>query len=193
MALNHEKSSLDRAIAESVELTAWRPEWPAMFAAERDRLQAASAEINAIEHIGSTAIEGLPAKPVIDILAGVASMEIARSLAGPLARAGYTTSAAYNAGLTDRQWFMRWANGHRTHHLHVVVTGGPVWQARLAFRDVLRQRPDLAAQYVQLKQLSAAAHPDDREAYTVAKTGFIEMVLAGVDGATTRGEKAADL
>ena len=113
--------SLQRAIHEDVALHACDPQWPALFAAERDRLLGLFPQIVAIEHIGSTAIEGLSAKPIIDLMAGMASMEVALLLAEPLCQSGYITSVDFNALLTDRQWFMRWADGHRTHHLHVVV------------------------------------------------------------------------
>jgi GrpB-like predicted nucleotidyltransferase (UPF0157 family) len=170
--------SLQRAIHEEVTLHAWNPQWPALFAAERDRLQGLFPQIVAIEHIGSTAVDGLSAKPVIDLMAGVASMESALLLSEPLCHSGYTTSPEFNASLTDRQWFMRWADGHRTHHLHVVVHAGAVWQERLKFRDALRGNAELAAQYLQLKQRMAAEHAKDREAYTRAKAAFVQFVVA---------------
>lgn len=131
-----------------------------------------------IEHIGSTAVEGLSAKPIIDLMAGVASMDVALTLAAPLSRSGYTTSAEFNVSLTDRQWFMRWADGHRTHHLHVVVHGGAVWQGRLKFRVALRGNAEIAAKYLQLKQRMATEHTHDREAYTRAKAAFVQSVVA---------------
>jgi GrpB-like predicted nucleotidyltransferase (UPF0157 family) len=170
--------SLQRAIHEEVALHAWNPRWPALFAAERDRLLGLFPQIVAIEHIGSTAVNGLSAKPVIDLMAGVASMDEAKSLAEPLCQSGYTTSPEFNASLTNRQWFMRWANGHRTHHLHAVVHGGAVWQDRLKFRDALRGNAALAAQYLQIKQRVAAEHAKDREAYTRAKAAFVQSVVA---------------
>jgi GrpB-like predicted nucleotidyltransferase (UPF0157 family) len=121
----------------------------------------------------------MPAKPIIDILAGVNSMAEADALVEPVCKAGYTTSAEFNATLGDRRWFMRWANGHRTHHLHVVVRGGPVWLDRLRFRDALRSQPTLAANYAALKSDLAARHTADREAYTDAKAEFVRSVLAG--------------
>jgi GrpB-like predicted nucleotidyltransferase (UPF0157 family) len=172
--------SLQAAIHEDVALQAYDARWPALFIAERDRLFALfPARFIAIEHIGSTAVPGLAAKPVIDILAGVASMAAAGALSSPLCANGYTTSAEFNAALTDRQWFMRWANGHRTHHLHLVVHGGPVWAQRLRFRDALRTDPALAARYAALKAGLAAAYPADREAYTEAKAAFVHAASQG--------------
>lgn len=170
--------SLQAAIVEDVVLRPYRAEWPALFAAERDRLLARfPGRFHDVQHIGSTAVAGLAAKPVIDLMAGVDSMETAVAMNEPLCRFGYTTSAEFNAGLVDRQWFMRWADGRRTHHLHVVVHDGPVWRQRLKFRDLLRKDAALAERYQALKSRLATQHPKDREAYTAAKTDFIHAVV----------------
>jgi GrpB-like predicted nucleotidyltransferase (UPF0157 family) len=129
-----------------------------------------------VRHIGSTAVPGLVAKPIIDILAGVASMAVAESVIAPLCASGYTTSAEFNDTLSDRKWLMRWADGRRTHHLHVVVHDGQVWRERLRFRDALRSSAVLASRYAELKTDAAGMHPTDREAYTDAKTKFIRSV-----------------
>jgi GrpB-like predicted nucleotidyltransferase (UPF0157 family) len=174
------QDSLHAAINEKIELHEYDPSWPARFAQERDRLVALFPDtFIGVEHIGSTAIPGLPAKPVIDILAGVASMGVAESLADPLCQSGYTTSAEFNASLLDRKWFMRWHDGHRTHHLHVVVHGSSVWQDHIRFRNVLRAQPDAARRYAQLKSQLSAKHALDREAYTEAKAEFVRSVLQG--------------
>lgn len=172
------RESLDNAIYEEVELCAYNPEWPCMFEAERSRLLALfPGEFLAIEHFGSTAIPGLIAKPVIDILAGVESISQADALIEPLCRSKYTTSAEFNSTLRNRRWLMRWANGHRTHHLHLVVHGESEWQRRLVFRDVLRSNSELAARYTQLKRRLAEEFKTDREAYTKAKSQFVLEVL----------------
>ena len=174
----NDPDSLQAAIHEDIELEAYNPAWPVMFVAERDRLLGLlPLSFIAIEHIGSTAVPGLMAKPVIDLLAGVASMAEARSLSPLLLDGDYTTSAEFNATLTDRQWFMRWADGHRTHHLHVVVHGGPAWLRHLRFRDALRADAVLAARYAALKAALALRHSDNREAYTEAKTAFVQSVI----------------
>lgn len=173
--------SLHAAIHEEVALQAYDAAWSDRFVAERDRLLALFPLIFVdIEHIGSTAVPGLMAKPIVDLLAGVETMAMARSLTEPLREAGYTTSAEFNATLTDRQWFMRCADGHRTHHLHIVVHGGPVWTRHLRFRDALRASPVFAARYAALKAELAVRHPTDREAYTSAKTAFVNS-LSGDD------------
>ncbi len=171
-------NSLHAAIHEEVSLQPYDPRWPGLFAAERDRLLLLAPQLPArlvdIQHIGSTAVPGLVAKPVIDMLAGVESMAAAEALVAPLCANGYTTSAEFNASLSDRKWLMRWADGHRTHHLHIVVHGGAAWAERLRFRDALRADAALAARYAALKAELAAKHPRDREAYTDAKAAFVQ-------------------
>jgi GrpB-like predicted nucleotidyltransferase (UPF0157 family) len=172
-----EQASLLAAIHEEVQLHAYDASWPEGFHRERKRLLSLfPGKFIDIQHIGSTAVPGMSSKPIIDILAGVESMAVAEALAEPLCLSGYTTSAEFNLTLTDRKWFMRWANGHRTHHLHVVVHGAEPWTERLHFRDALCARPELAASYVALKTELAAQHASDREAYTHAKEAFIRSV-----------------
>jgi GrpB-like predicted nucleotidyltransferase (UPF0157 family) len=169
-----EQESLLAAIHEEVRLHPYDPSWPSKFAAERQRLTSLLPNVFLdIEHIGSTAVPGMPAKPVIDLLAGVESMASAKSIADRICISGYTTSAAFNATLVDRMWFMRSAAGHRTHHLHVVIQDGDVWREHLAFRNALRSNPSLASHYAELKSQLATRHAADREAYTNAKAEFI--------------------
>ncbi|WP_283148024.1 GrpB family protein [Silvimonas soli] len=172
------EESLHQAINQQVALVPYDPNWPLLFAREQERLSQLFGPVFLdIQHIGSTAIPNMLAKPVIDILAGVEPMPVAVGLNGPLCNAGYTTSAQFNASLTDRQWFMRWSEGVRTHHLHVVVYSSTQWQERLQFRDTLRHDPQLAAQYAALKTQLAQQFGDDREAYTDAKGEFVRTVL----------------
>lgn len=169
---------IDRAIFEEVELVPYDGEWPGRFTAERQRLLGRFPEFLEVEHFGSTAIPGMPAKPIIDMLAGVESMPIADALFEPILAFGYTTSREFNALLPDRRWFMRSADGKRTHHLHVVVLGGESWVARLRFRDALRSNAALARQYAALKSKLAEEFKQDREAYTNAKSDFVASVVA---------------
>lgn len=175
----NEAQSLQRAIDEPVHLAEYDPAWPAHFDAERERLlERFPAALIDVQHIGSTAIPGMPAKPNIDVMAGVASMAMADALFEPILDHGYVTSVEFNAGLTDRRWFMRHANGRRTHHLHVVAYDGKLWRKRLAFRDALRTDAALAERYAALKRELALHHGTDREAYTRAKGEFIRCVCA---------------
>ena len=173
-----EDDSLALAIAEEIHIVAHDSRWAEQFAAERDRLlDLLPGRFAAIEHIGSTAVPGFPAKPIVDLLAGVGSMSEADALLAPLCAHGYATSAEFNATLPDRRWLMRHALGRRTHHLHLVVFGGEAWVRCLEFRDLLRTDAPIAARYQRLKQVLAEQHRHDREAYTHAKTEFIQAVL----------------
>ncbi|MBC5765597.1 GrpB family protein [Ramlibacter albus] len=170
---------LDRAIHEDIVLVPHRPEWAMAFEREKERLLGLyPREFVQIEHFGSTAVPGMPAKPIIDMLAGVAAMSSADALLESLLSNGYTTSREFNAMLHDRKWLMRARDGRRTHHLHIVEYGGMQWRDRLRFRDALRQSPGLAQSYAERKARLAVAHRGDREAYTDAKSGFVARVLA---------------
>ena len=176
-----DEESLIAAIDEDVQLHAHDPAWARGFDSEAERLRAlAPGTFLAVEHIGSTAVPGLPAKPIIDILAGVASLDCVDELIDRLCANGYTTSRAFNATLVDRKWLMRWRDGHRTHHLHIVVLDSAPWRDRLAFRDALRRDPALAHRYAELKADLASRHRSDREAYTEAKAEFVRAAVTAV-------------
>ena len=172
--------SLAAAIDEDVQLHPHDLAWAEAFELERARLQSLlPGSFIAVEHIGSTAVPGLAAKPIVDLMAGVASLHGVDTLIDRLCDNGYTTSREFNASLSDRKWLMRWRDGHRTHHLHIVVLDGAPWQDRLAFRDALRREPALARRYAALKANLARTLATDREAYTDAKAVFVREVVSG--------------
>ena len=153
--------------------------WPARFRIESQLLQVALSELKpVIEHIGSTAVPGLAAKPIIDMLVGVASLSAFESQAQRLGIFGYQYIPEYERALPDRRFFKRVINGVRTHHVHVVEHSGVYWKRYLKFRNSLRADAWLAARYAELKRRLAMRHSTDRDAYTNGKTGFIEAVLA---------------
>jgi GrpB-like predicted nucleotidyltransferase (UPF0157 family) len=171
---------LRRAIHEPVRIAPPDPAWPHRYEEERARIVAIGGpRILALEHVGSTAVADLPAKPILDIMAGVDHVDVADDLLPDLCADGWITSAAYDRMLGDRRWLMRQSGGRRTHHLHLVVHEGPRWRDVIRFRDSLLADPDLAAAYTALKQRCAAEHPHDREDYTRAKDGFVAEVLRG--------------
>ncbi len=166
------------AISEAVSIVPYDAAWPTRFIAERDRLAALAPELIAIEHVGSTAVPGLGAKAIIDIMAAVASLDVADLLVDRLtASGGYITSAEFNRTLRNRRWLMRHAGGRRTHHLHLVLADSPDWTECIRFRDVLRQDRDVSEQYAALKHRRAAEFGDDRDAYGDAKTAFIASAV----------------
>lgn len=151
--------------------------WPALFEAERDHLSALLAEwlVGEIQHVGSTAVQGLVAKPVIDVMVPVASLESSRRAIDHLMGAGYTY---YPYKSEVMHWFCKPSAAFRTHHIHLISLGSTLWQERLAFRDALRRDQVLAAEYATLKRSLASEFEFDREAYTEAKWPFVERVLA---------------
>jgi GrpB-like predicted nucleotidyltransferase (UPF0157 family) len=165
---------------EPVRVVPYEGSWPVRFEAEKALLQTAIGRwvTGGIHHVGSTAVPGLAAKPVIDILVGVEDLTSSRTCFAELAGLSYQY-APYRTG--EMHWFCKPSPTHRTHHLHLVPTGSQRYRDELAFRDILRASPDLAGRYQRLKQRLAAEHRDDREAYTEAKRAFISEALA-VDG-----------
>jgi len=171
------------AVADEIEIADYDPRWPRLFQTEAARLTALlpAGLIMRIEHIGSTAVPGLAAKPVIDLMALVASLAEARAVAvEPLEADGYAYWA--DNPNPERMLFVRGlppSAPRRTHHLH--LTESPAILARhLAFRDALRADREQADRYGRLKLDLAVAHAQDREAYTRAKAAHIEAVLAAV-------------
>jgi len=161
---------------EPVHVVPYDPSWPRRFEEERVRLAEVLAPWLAgpIEHVGSTAVPGLAAKPVIDIMAGVESLTASRPAIEAVARYGYCY-APY--GSEVMHWFCKPSPQARTHHLHLVPMGSALWAERLAFRDYLRSHAEVALEYERVKQALAQRHRDDREAYTDAKGPFIQRVL----------------
>jgi GrpB-like predicted nucleotidyltransferase (UPF0157 family) len=159
-----------------VHIAPYDSNWPAVFEPERASLAIAlSAWLEgSIEHVGSTAVVGLSAKPVIDIMVGVRSLADSAAARPVLADHGYQ----YADYKTDvMHWFCKPSFEHRTHHLHLVPYGSALWHERLAFRDLLRGDRALAAEYDSLKRSLAEQHRFDRDAYTDAKWPFIARCL----------------
>ncbi len=168
----------------AVSLVDHQPAWAAEYALVANELAGALAALSPrVEHIGSTSVPGLCAKPVLDVLLGLPALgDLADGMAR-LAALGYRYRPEHEAQIPDRRYFVREASsrpgvGHRV-HLHAVQRGGRLWQEHLAFRDALRDDSALMARYAALKRGLAVAHADDKAAYTEAKAPFIRQVLAG--------------
>jgi GrpB-like predicted nucleotidyltransferase (UPF0157 family) len=159
-----------------IELVAYDPAWPLGFAEERERIREVAGPwlTGEIEHVGSTSVPGLAAKPVIDIMAPVADLDASRPAIGKLEAIGYCY-APYRPDVTH--WFCKPSPAHRTHHLHLVPGGSRLWRDRIAFRNALRSDAGLAREYAELKATLAGIHREDREAYTDAKGPFIDEAL----------------
>jgi GrpB-like predicted nucleotidyltransferase (UPF0157 family)/predicted kinase len=152
--------------------------YPRMFEREAAAIRALLGEPSiTIEHHGSTAVPGLPAKPVIDLMVAVADLDEAERYARVLAGAGYEpVDAIYRDLMPDRIIAIRREYGVRCCHVHLILRDGDEYRRNLAFRDYLRAHPDVAAEYASLKRRSAQQHRDDREAYRKSKSDFIERV-----------------
>jgi GrpB-like predicted nucleotidyltransferase (UPF0157 family) len=166
---------------EPIRVVPYDPGWPAMFEAERAELEARTGPwiTGGIHHVGSTSVPGLPAKPVIDILAGVETLDGSRPCIEKVASLGYLY-APYRGDVMH--WFCKPHPERRTHHLHLIPVGSPRYLDELAFRDALRADPELAARYAALKLDLAAQFGDDREAYTEHKGPFVREVLSNARG-----------
>lgn len=165
--------------------------WPVRYRIEAQLMRIVLADLcPQVEHIGSTSVIGLAAKPVIDILVGVPELAVFDRQPDRLAAYGYQYVKAYERSLPDRRFFKRVLDGARTHHVHVVEAGGAYWQRYLNFRDALRGSAELCRQYERIKRGLAVRYCYDRDAYTAGKTGFVESVLAGRTG-THHGDAPA--
>lgn len=151
--------------------------WRDSFAAERERLAPLLPGVT-IRHIGSTAVAGLAAKPVIDMIALVDDLDATATEL--VKKAGYHLPARFNANLEHRRFLCYPALSHRTHHLHLVDAYEGVDKC-LRFRDRLRADPELAAEYAALKHELASRFQADRMAYTEAKSVFINDAIRRCD------------
>jgi GrpB-like predicted nucleotidyltransferase (UPF0157 family) len=164
---------------DSVIIVASDPTWAETFEhVKADLLIALGARVLGIEHIGSTAVPGLPAKPVIDVLLGVTSLDEVVPATPILVARGWQFPEDFNQKLASRKFFLRRNDdGVRTHHAHFVVHCGPLWNEYVEFRDKLRGSDVLRERYTRLKRDLAAQFHDQRERYTAAKTDFVKEVL----------------
>jgi GrpB-like predicted nucleotidyltransferase (UPF0157 family) len=156
--------------------------WPEAFEKERALLEHLLTPwlVGPIEHVGSTAVPGLAAKPVIDIMAAVQSLEECRPAISILTNLSYVY---FPYQPDQKHWFCKPSAAFRTHHLHLVPFRSRHWNERLLFRDFLRRNRVTAIEYAELKLLLAKQYEFDREAYTEAKRPFIQRILKLADPA----------
>jgi len=148
--------------------------WAQLFQAEQALLNAALGEdALAIEHIGSTAVKGLAAKPIVDIMIGLADFAIADLVVPKIVALGYDYIAKYNAIMPYRRFLVREAEQVRTHQIHMVEFNSEFWNRHLLFRDYLRTNPEVMNQYAALKRQLAERDWIDVNEYADAKTEFI--------------------
>jgi GrpB-like predicted nucleotidyltransferase (UPF0157 family) len=155
------------------------PDWPRRFEAEGALLRTVLAPWleGGIHHIGATAVPGLAAKPIIDMMAGVRDFDKARAAFRPLREQSYIY-APHRPGIAHRFSKPSSRLSEMTHSLHLTEADSDLWRERLAFRDALRANPALAAEYQALKLQLAQEHREDVAAYTAGKRAFVARVLA---------------
>lgn len=163
----------------TVIITPYSPDWPTQYLAIRDELLSVFAQVVInIEHIGSTSVPGLAAKPVLDVLLSAHSLADIESKIKPLNEIGYSYVPKYEREIPMRRYFVKSSSTSLRVHLHAVEIHSRIWQDHLAFRDALCADANLRAQYQTLKLQLAEEFATDKSAYTAAKSPFIQAVLA---------------
>lgn len=157
-----------------LELHPYSEEWPHYFSQEKARIEAAIGnDVLDIQHVGSTSVPGLMAKPIIDIGIAVEDFTEAHRCVEPMERIGYIYRG--ENGIPRRHYFK--LGDPTTHHVHMNEISSDDWKGQISFRDALRNSAELAEAYAQLKQELAASNAGARMAYSDSKTGFITKVL----------------
>jgi GrpB-like predicted nucleotidyltransferase (UPF0157 family) len=153
--------------------------WPSLFLEEWARIEGAIGPwVEEVAHVGSTAVPGLAAKPIIDIMVGVKSLDDSPVLVEHLVGIGYEYVPEFERVMPLRRYFRKVREGRRTHQIHLVERSNVEWWERhLSFRDHLRAHPETAREYGRLKHHLAERFRADRDAYTDAKTDFISEVV----------------
>lgn len=184
LAMTQDAPSLPVVIAD------YDPRWDAMYAEESARIQNAIGEwLLGIEHVGSTSVPGLAAKPVVDIMPGLRSLDDSPHIVGPLQKLGYQYFPEHETVMPERRYFALPAGDkhrvRRIFHVHAVETTSAFWRRHLAFRNYLRTHSEVAGEYAALKRRLATEYGSNRVGYTEAKTEFITRIesLALAEGA----------
>ena len=161
----------------AIEIAEYDPAWPSAYERERAAILTALEDLAlAVEHVGSTSVPGLGAKPIIDIMIGLRKLADHARCVAPLRSLGYEHKGEF--GIPGRHYFRKPVRGPRTHQLHMVEHCSGFWVRHLLFRDYLRRNPGEASAYQRLKLRLAARFGTDVEGYTEAKTEFIRSVEA---------------
>lgn len=173
---------------EGVHLSAYDPRWPECAAGYADELRPVLARwlLGPIEHVGSTAIPGLVAKPVIDLMAQVTDTDAVAGQAGrALGEMNWSYVPPELDGRPWRRFFVKVSSDgrHRLAHLHLMSAGAARWDQQLRFRDALRARPALRDEYAAVKSRLASTYAGDRERYTEEKAAFVTRVMCDLDAA----------
>ena len=158
-----------------VEVVPHNPKWHEAYQLESQRIiNALDDNVVAVHHIGSTAIAGIYAKPIIDILVEVKDLS---KLDGHSSTECLGYEAMGEFGIRERRYFIKYdSDDQRTHHIHIFKAGSPQVERHLAFRDYMRYHSESAKEYSSLKQQLAAKHPQDIDKYMDGKDEFIKLI-----------------
>ncbi len=160
-----------------VSIIEYHPQWREMFEEEKQLLQAILVDVSVkVEHIGSTSIDGLAAKPIIDIMIGLPDFSVADDLVPRIEALGYEYIKKYEDEMPFRRYFAKNLNRIRTHQIHMVEIDSEFWGRHISFRDYLRHNPAIANEYAALKKQLAECEWGDVNEYADAKTEFIKSI-----------------
>ncbi len=155
----------------------YNPCWLTLFAQEKAKIHNSIGKDGVwIEHISSTSVEGLSAKPVIDILIGLENFSVADQFVSPIEALDYYYVADYEDQMPLSKFFFKEENHKRTHHLHLVEMNSPFWKRHMAFRDYLRENETDRKAYETLKKNLSERDWSTRNDYVKAKSGFIRNI-----------------
>jgi len=184
MASPPTSSDVARLRAGGTVLVPYDPLWPRHFQEIRDQILSVAADLLVeVEHIGSTALPGLAAKPFLDLMPCLRSYDDGLALAERLGVLGYEYKGEY--GIPGRHYFSKWIDTGAPackHNVHAYEVGHAEWTRHLVFRDALRADSALRAEYEAFKENLAAVHHDDVQAYASAKSGFVDAVISRFGG-----------
>lgn len=162
----------------SVKLSCYRKEWPSLFLTERKLLRSKLGKLPIrISHVGSTAVPGLCAKPILDIMLEVLSLGKVEKAASRFESCGYRVKPRAEDPVPGRLFCSKDIDGLRCFHLHVTEAGSAFSKEHLRFRNILRKDPKAAQAYARLKRRLSKKFPNDRNAYMAGKAKFISEVL----------------
>jgi GrpB-like predicted nucleotidyltransferase (UPF0157 family) len=169
-------------LSNPIHLVAYDPDWPILFEQEKQRiLNLLGPVLIDVQHFGSTSVPGLAAKPLLDLLGAVRTLDDIPACAAALHTLGYEDASVYLGGwiIGDRRLFCKGPYNEGTHHLHLVQYGSETWVHNLRFRDYLRAHPEAVAEYMELKTRLAGTHQTDIDGYTEGKSEFIRAIMNG--------------
>jgi GrpB-like predicted nucleotidyltransferase (UPF0157 family) len=160
-----------------VSVVEYSPEWSKLFENEKKIIRRALAGVAArVEHVGSTAVAGLAAKPIIDIMVGLEDFSVADELVPRVEALAYVYVKKFEAVMPFRRFLFKEQGGTRTHQIHMVAVGTEFWDRLILFRDYLRQNPAVVEKYASLKRELAEREWDDVNDYADAKTEFVRGI-----------------